>query len=251
MTEVVATAEARAERIRAGAEQAKAWIEDVMAAAVDGDWKTLDYGSWQEYCDDVIGERVQLQRGERQEIVGRMREAGMSTRAIGAALGTDKRTVGRDLDAGGADAPPDEPSPQPVTGLDGKTYEPTKPTPQSAPEPPPLPEHQDEAEQAAAGFDELAARRAESPQRPEPPSAEAIAERDARASAAAYTKHISMAVQYLADLNYHPSSAYDQVTKYDPTLPEATSFRLPVTPERIRVAAQYLLDLADAWERAA
>lgn len=244
MSEVVATAEARAERIRVGAEQAKAWIEDVMAAAVDGDWKTLGYGSWQEYCDDVIGERVQLQRGERQEIVGQMRAAGMSTPAIGAALGVSDETARQDARSKNLE-------PVPVTGLDGKTYEPTKPTPQSAPEPPPLPEHQDEAEQAAAGFDELAARRAESPQRPEPPSAEAIAERDARASAAAYTKHISMAVQYLADLNYHPSSAYDQVTKYDPTLPEATSFRLPVTPERIRVAAQYLLDLADAWERAA
>lgn len=158
MSELIATAEARAERIRAGADQAKAWIEDVMQAAVEGDWRILGYGSWQDYCDDVIGERVQYPRGERQEIVGRMREAGMSTRAIGAALGVDDKTVRNDQSqyAPAENSAPDS-DPQPVTGIDGKTY--TQP-PRSAPPPvspppePELPDRQDEAEEATAEVDQ-------------------------------------------------------------------------------------------------
>lgn len=87
----------RAERIRAGVSRVRAWVEDVTAAAVNGDWRTLGYESWDGYCDDVIGARIALPREERREFVLTMRESGLSTRAIGSALGVADQTVRADL----------------------------------------------------------------------------------------------------------------------------------------------------------
>ena len=56
---------------------------------------------------------------ERREVVAELRDAGMSTRAIGTALGVPKSTVADDL-AGGPGGPPD---PTPVTGLGVKDIE--------------------------------------------------------------------------------------------------------------------------------
>lgn len=53
-----------------------------------------------------------------------MRSEGMSTRAIGSALGTSEGTVRNDL-AGAQDY-----APAPVTGTDGKTYAPRQPEPE-------------------------------------------------------------------------------------------------------------------------
>lgn len=55
-------------------------------------------------------------------MVASLRKAGMSTRAIAAATGMDQRTVRRDLGGGEANA-----APEPVTGLDGKSYSPRHP----------------------------------------------------------------------------------------------------------------------------
>lgn len=73
-------------------------------------WAALGYQSWDAYTDAELGEtRLRLPREERREVVASMTEAGMSTRAIGSALGVDPMTVTRDRRSGVANATPDEP----------------------------------------------------------------------------------------------------------------------------------------------
>lgn len=117
-------------------------------------WSVLGYGSWDEYCTREFGTaRLQLPREDRREVVASLRDSGLSTRAIASAVGIDQKTVRNDL----AEAPAGEEisSPEPewrpvdpdeiaafgalmttgqhrppelVTGTDGKTYAPSKPT---------------------------------------------------------------------------------------------------------------------------
>lgn len=60
-------------------------------------WKTLGYGSWEEYLEKEIGEGAQLiiPASERAETIGAMINAQMSTRAISAVTGLSKSTVSR------------------------------------------------------------------------------------------------------------------------------------------------------------
>lgn len=79
-------------------------------------WMALGYPTWDAMC---VAERIQLRglpRDERQEIVLDLRSAGMSTRAIGSALGVHNTTVRDDLSSAGK--PADEPGT--VTSLDGR-----------------------------------------------------------------------------------------------------------------------------------
>jgi transposase-like protein len=67
-------------------------------------------------CEEQVGDvRKRIPREVRKAVVNELRKDGMSTRAVAAALGIDKRQVARD--SGGADVP--------TSGTDGKTY--TKP----------------------------------------------------------------------------------------------------------------------------
>ena len=128
-----------------------AW-ELVKDAYRERAWAALGYGSWDEYVAEEFGShRVRLPREERREVVGSLRDAGMSVRAIAAATGTSKNTVKGDLRQVGQVDPPeteevrvdpagyrmDENSVaarqaymaaehQKITGTDGKTY-PAKP----------------------------------------------------------------------------------------------------------------------------
>jgi hypothetical protein len=91
-------------------------------------WLALGHSSWDEYLDRELGDvRVRLPRAERREVVASMRDAGMSTRAIAASIGVSDGTVRND--AGAQDY-----APGPVTGRDGKTYNP-RPVVDPAPEP--------------------------------------------------------------------------------------------------------------------
>lgn len=117
-------------------------------------WEPLGYASWDSYCRAEFGTtRLRLPAEERAETVHSLREAGLSTRAIASATGTDKRTVGRDLATGGADAPPapqsvtgdhsprpgasnDAPA-NPIRGQDGKTYSSSPKSTQAEQGPPP------------------------------------------------------------------------------------------------------------------
>lgn len=75
----------------------------------------LGYASWAAYLSEVLGEEpMRLARGERQEMVQMLSAEGMSTRAIAGTLSVSKNTVTSDLSQVG--------TPEPITGLDGKTY---------------------------------------------------------------------------------------------------------------------------------
>lgn len=111
-------------------------------------WTALGYDSWDDYCTREFGtSRIRLPREERQEVIASLRDAGLSTRAIGAALGIDHSQVVRnappatplrpnlltavdvtaELDG---DGPDDDPPPAaPVIGLDGKRYPTERPKP--------------------------------------------------------------------------------------------------------------------------
>ena len=106
-----------------------AW-ELVKEAYTTRAWAALGYESWDHYTAEEFGtNRLRLPREERREVVGSLREAGLSVRAIAAATGDSVGTVHDSLKAGVQNRTPepdDEPAPEPapVTGTDGKTYSP-------------------------------------------------------------------------------------------------------------------------------
>ncbi len=97
-------------------------------------WRELGYESWDDFTASELSGAPRLTVEMRQRVVAQLREAGMSTRAIGSALGVSEGTVRNDL-LGAQDYAPE---PKPVTGLDGKTYQPnSKATPADLPAPTP------------------------------------------------------------------------------------------------------------------
>lgn len=116
--------EARAciERIRETAvtvHDARERLREWVARAYLGRaWVALGYASWDALCDAELGDdRMRLPRSERQELVASLREQGMSTRAIGSALGVSHMTVERDAAASSSvtDVPVER-----VVSLDGR-----------------------------------------------------------------------------------------------------------------------------------
>jgi len=91
-------------------------------------WSALGYGSWDEYCTREFGTaRLRLPREERQEVVASLRESGLSVRAISSATGLGIGTVARELPTP-AVVPSGTPGPE-ITGVDGKTYQASRPAP--------------------------------------------------------------------------------------------------------------------------
>jgi hypothetical protein len=120
-------ARARADRIRSGMRVLAEWQQDVIAAYAARDWDTLGYDTWDAYIDGEYGEhRVRLPREQRREIVAGMSAAGMSSRAIGAAVGVDHKTVVNDRAATGENSP----VPETVLSLDGRERPATRPAPE-------------------------------------------------------------------------------------------------------------------------
>lgn len=121
------------ERIRIAAAnfaEAKAKVLALVDEAKAGQAHvSLGYASWTAYLSDVLSdEPLRLARDERRELVTRLADEGMSTRAIAPIVGASQRTVADDIRSGEQSCSPTEPVP--VTGLDGKTYptpEPRKP----------------------------------------------------------------------------------------------------------------------------
>lgn len=86
-------------------------------------WEALGHESWEALCRAEV--RVpRLDRGERAEVVLELRAAGLSTRAIGSAVGIGDATVRRDL----ATASDDAVAPETVVGLDGAERSTRRPT---------------------------------------------------------------------------------------------------------------------------
>ncbi len=107
--------------IRVNLEDAADLIEQLWSGQ---GWIALGFGSWDALvAAEIRGCVPKLERSERRETVRKLASAGMSTRAIGSALGTSHTQAQRDLDATGTNVPvaPDAPSlPEKVTGLDGR-----------------------------------------------------------------------------------------------------------------------------------
>lgn len=96
------------------------FVELIAEAHSKRVWIALGHESWQAYVHELVGSAVRLPPVLRRRMVGQFAGAGLSSRAIAAALGVNQSTVARDL-ARDADASPDAPH-APVTGLDGKQY---------------------------------------------------------------------------------------------------------------------------------
>lgn len=97
-------------------------------------WRELGYESWDDFTVSELSGAPRLTVEARQEVVARLRETGMSTRAIGSALGVHHSTVKKDVSTGGN--PPVEPAQ--ITGVNGKTYTPKQTaTPADLPAPAP------------------------------------------------------------------------------------------------------------------
>lgn len=76
-------------------------------------WEAMGHASWDGYCQvEFKGARMlRLAVDQRQEIVSELKEAGMSTRQIGSALGVGQRTIVRDGRGGESFDSPSAPAP--------------------------------------------------------------------------------------------------------------------------------------------
>ena len=91
-------------------------------------WEVLGYRSWDEYVTREFGNlHLRPPLEERQDIVLSLREVGMSTRAIASATQISEATVRRELKHAGASKDAPGRAPASVVGVDGKTYEATRP----------------------------------------------------------------------------------------------------------------------------
>lgn len=93
-------------------------------------WVALGYADWATLCAAEFGGVPRLPAGERRPVVRQLTAAGMSTRAVGSALGVDNVTVYNDRRV-------ENSTPAVVVGLDGKRYTPPPPRTDPPPIPPP------------------------------------------------------------------------------------------------------------------
>ena len=106
--------------------------DDIIALYRGRAWLAMGYDSWDALCDGELGQRPRLPIEERREVVAELTDAGMSTRAIGTAIGVSNDTVARDQQQ----SPVSNETPdRQVEGKDGKTY-PRRRKPEPVPEPP-------------------------------------------------------------------------------------------------------------------
>lgn len=88
----------RLARVKEGVERL---YVDVVALYQGRAWIALGYASWNDLCEaEFAGTRFRLPAAERAEVIGQMREAGMSTRAIASAVGVTHTTVRREVSTG-------------------------------------------------------------------------------------------------------------------------------------------------------
>lgn len=127
---LVDIANARAERIRQGMRNYIETLKDISDAYREGDWKVLDYKSWDEYVNiEFSGTRLKLSREDRQKAVTALAVTGMSLRAIGTALGVHHETVRKDISTveKSTVAQSNDPLPARVISIDGRSRPATMP----------------------------------------------------------------------------------------------------------------------------
>lgn len=107
-------AQQRAEAIRRGIDATAAALADVPRLVIEAhraeDWRTLGYGTWQDYVTGEFGTSlIKLDRATRQTWTHSLKGAGMSTREIAPVTNVGKTQVQRDLTApNGAARSPEE-----------------------------------------------------------------------------------------------------------------------------------------------
>ncbi len=95
-------AEERATRIRDHLETAAAGLQEAAGLVAEAyqarDWEVLGYESWAAYCTGEFAlARLKLPEGDRERIIEAFAAAGLSSRAVAAALGTSQSTAAREL----------------------------------------------------------------------------------------------------------------------------------------------------------
>ena len=101
-------------------EQVDALVRLVEEARAGNAHAALGYRSWSEYAEREFGRTpLRLPKEGRQELVVRLTELGMSTRAIGPVVGVDQKTVSNDRRAVEESSSTET---RTVTGRDGKEY---------------------------------------------------------------------------------------------------------------------------------
>lgn len=136
------------ERIRLGcesiAERIDATVDLIEKARAGLADVALGYKSWTAYVEAEFASTLpRLDRSQRQNVVQRLAEKGMPSRAIAPVVGVTDRQVRTDITSGGKDFPPVAPSPAP---------RPVSPAPTTAPpryEPSGLDEFAPESKQSA------------------------------------------------------------------------------------------------------
>lgn len=117
-----ATARNLTRQIRVGLEGTHALIIEAFKGRA---WKAMGYPTWDAYCQGEFGTlSLQPPREDRQQVIGSLREAGMSVRAIAASIDMSKTHVTRELQDMESAGVPKGTADTPITGLDGKTYSP-------------------------------------------------------------------------------------------------------------------------------
>ncbi|AZI58896.1 hypothetical protein EH165_12840 [Nakamurella antarctica] len=118
-------------RVQAGMDHVQALVIEGFTGRI---WIALGLGTWDAWADKFFGNRPMLafSREQRPALVASLSDAGLSTRAIGAALGVGQRTVVRDISSAesndsGESAVQGVERRDKVAGVDGKDY--TRPTP--------------------------------------------------------------------------------------------------------------------------
>jgi len=193
----------------------------------------LGYDSWDAYCaGEFAGQRmVRLDREQRREIVASMRAEGMSTRAIGSALGVGHQTVQRDLPTG-PHGPVNE---APVVGVNGKTYTPRQPEPAVV-------EAEIVDDPEADGRDEDAP-----PSTPRAtPEAQERHDKDRaeRQQREDHSRDLARVVWLLGEMSRRVDAAEHMASIWQQS---QDVYPKPTTAERLRQSADFLHDLADRW----
>jgi len=112
-------ARSRAGKIRDGITNYLETLAAISTAYEQRDWEALGYDSWQEYIDgEFSAERLRIAFAYREKAIADLRLAGLSTRAIAPVVGVSKNTVARQVSQDG--------TPEPVQGIDGKSYSPAR-----------------------------------------------------------------------------------------------------------------------------
>jgi hypothetical protein len=116
MTTTDLVALATAEEARALTDRIKVAVEGtwhlITEAAMRGAHLALGYATWDDYVTREFGSsRLRLPREDRPEVLGSMRDAGMSVRAIASATNLARNTVRKELREVGQIDPPATPEP--------------------------------------------------------------------------------------------------------------------------------------------